>query len=430
MADTTVEAAAFADINLTSGPYGPYWVSISTGALIFLDTTGNPNARKTTDGGATWGAAVEAAAEVVHHFSCVFDQEVLGNSGDKAHALWLASDGNVRYAAYDISANAWSTPVTVQASVTPNVTSKSLNGLVITLARSGRLVAAWHNGDGAVAGSAESTDGGAIWAAITSLFEASSGFDLARHAYCNTGDDADVAIIYHDISANELSIKVHDDSANTVTETSIATVITSEGSPPSQRSSISTATRLSDGHVLLAAWSEHDGASADLLSWDLLINSVTSPTITAKANIITNTAEAVGSGILIDQGTNHVYCAYLRGSLYSSLLSAFYKKSTDGMATWSSETAMQENVEDDLRWVSSGFASQLGGRFQPVWFNDDLNVIYSNLTNDVELVAASGGKSGGGKGKGGQTPGPGQPPKKALRGTIAGGWRWEGRGWR
>lgn len=41
-----------------------------------------------------------------------------------------------------------------------------------------------------------------------------------------------------------------------------------------------------------------------------------------------------------------------------------------------------------------------------------------------------GGKAGGGKGKGGNTPGPGQPPKKALRGTIAGGWRWEGRGWR
>ena len=431
MADLTVDSNVYQHTELGNGLWGPYWVDSDTGVIIILDASGNPNARKTTDGGATWGAAVEAAAEIAHHLACVFDREVVGDTGDKVHVAWLDSGANaVRYAAYDISANTWGTAATVASSVAENGLTLSLNGMVITKARSGRLVVGYHNGSGGVAGSAESTDGGANWAGITSLFEASSGHDAARHAYCNTGDDADVAVVYWDVSAAEVSIKVHDDSADTVTETAVGASADDVGTPV-QRSNISTATRHHDGHVLLAIFDEEDAATADQRVWDLNINSVASPTVTGKTDVGANVAEGGSIGIFVDQRTADVYCTYSRGGTWLTSVTVYYKKSTDGMATWGSELAMQENAAADMRALSAGYAGTGGGRFQPIWYDNVANDILVNLTNDVAIASGifGAGKAGGGKGKGGNQPGPGEPPKKPLRTSLSKSWKWD-RGWR
>jgi hypothetical protein len=425
MADTTVEAAAANSVDTANGLWGPYWVDGNVGAILFLDTSNNPNARKTTTGGTTWENAVEAAAEIAHHMGCVFDREVAGDTGTLAHCAWLDSGNNrIRYRAFDISANTWGTVRTVATGVAENL-FLALNGIVVTKARSGRIVVGWSNGETAF-GSAETVDGGANWTAITSIFETGGAGDAGRHAYCNTDDDADVAVVFIDADATEMSIKVHDDSADTVTETLIASGFVDPGSP-THRTHFSTTTRLSDGHVLVAAWTQEDNVAADILTFDLLIDSVAAPTVTAKTNILTNTGEGGNVGIFVDQLTDHVYAAYSRGGTWASTTTIYYKKSIDGMATWGSETAMSADAADDHRAVSVGAMGPLAGRFMPAWFDDDDLDIFVNTNNSLTFPTS--GKGSGGKGKGGNTPGPGEPPKKPLRTSLSKSWKWD-RGWR
>ena len=425
MADTTVLGAANGVTELTDGLHGIYWTTNLIGALIIDDINADVAAMKTTDGGATWGAGVAVEAGENRHLGCWFDRQTVGNTGTKVHCVWIDSlDDEVKYAAFDIAAGTWSAVKTVATSVAPNDIDLIHNGVAITVARSGRIVLGWSNSLTAV-GSAESTDSGANFAAITSIFEASSPADHARGAPCNTGDNADAAFIYWDSSADELSVKVHDDSADTVTETSISTGMVDSQSYMSQ---MSVTTRLSDGHALVAAWNTSDQVTSDLKTWDITIDSVSAPTITATADVLTDQAESTSAAIFVNNQSDDVYVAYATGTAASSLVAVFYKKSTDDMATWGLQTAMQEDAEDDHRMVRVGaMGINQGGRFQPVWFDDDDIDIFSNLTNDIEFAPIAGGKGSGGKGKGGS--GPGQPPKKALR-TSVGKWRWEGRGWR
>jgi hypothetical protein len=430
MADTTVDAAVDPFTDDANGLWGPYWVDSDTGVVIFLDGSGNLNARKTTDGGATWAAAVEAGTEVVHHLACVFDREVVDDTGDKVHAAYMNTANDLRYTAYDISANTWSTKITVGV-ITENALTRANNGVVITKSRSGNLGIAAHNGGSGAILTKKSTNAGADWSLIANWFDASSSHDAARHAYCNTGDPNDMAIIYWDVSAGHLRIRVYDDSEDTVSNVLLSGGVDDTDTTPQQRSNLSTATRHHDGHVLVAAFDEEDSVTADMRVWDVNVNSVSAPTVTVKTDVGTNIAEGGSIAIFVDQRTADVYCAYSRGGTWLSAVTVYYKKSTDGMATWGSELAMQEDAAADIRALRAGYAGPGGGRFQPVWFNDDLNDLFVNLTNDVVIAPGilGSGKGSGGKGKGGNTPGPGGPPKKPLRTSLSKSWKWD-RGWR
>jgi hypothetical protein len=99
--------------------------------------------------------------------------------------------------------------------------------------------------------------------------------------------------------------------------------------------------------------------------------------------------------LFIDQNTDDLYCAYLGNEdgseSYLATLTAFYKKSTDGAATWDSQAAYQQDAADDEIYIAAGHstAGRAAGRFEPVFFNDDLNDLYVNAANSVTLAAAS-----------------------------------------
>jgi len=60
------------------------------------------------------------------------------------------------------------------------------------------------------------------------------------------------------------------------------------------------------------------------------------------------------------------------------------------MATWGTEQAYSEGTVDDYRLLNSGrMVGANGGRYQPSFFNDDLNDIFVNLVNDIEFVAGT-----------------------------------------
>ncbi|GAH63943.1 unnamed protein product, partial [marine sediment metagenome] len=85
-----------------------------------------------------------------------------------------------------------------------------------------------------------------------------------------------------------------------------------------------------------------------------------------------------------------IYVAYTGGTDTTSLVAAFYQKSVDGGASWGGQAALQADVEDDERWISAGaMKASWGGKFQPFWFNDDLNDLFTNTDNGVLIWAVS-----------------------------------------
>lgn len=66
-----------------------------------------------------------------------------------------------------------------------------------------------------------SVDAGANRTSRADVFEAAAEEDWVLLYPANTADTADACAIYRDISANAVSIKMYDDSADTRTETAI-----------------------------------------------------------------------------------------------------------------------------------------------------------------------------------------------------------------
>ncbi|GAH20919.1 unnamed protein product, partial [marine sediment metagenome] len=195
----------------------------------------------------------------------------------------------------------------------------------------------------------------------------------------NEADNQDVWATFWDASANEISLKTYDDSENSWSEQLISASMIETGHTLQMDGQI----RLSDGHLIFAAWSQYDNADSDLMVWD--INGAGS--ITAKTNVITDTAEYFLVSVFINQVNDDVYVAYVGGTAAGSLVKALYKKSVDDGANWGSEIALQADAEDNEKWISAGAAKVAwGGKFQPVWFNDDDNDLFTNVDNGISIA--------------------------------------------
>ncbi len=376
MADVLVASAV---ATVLRQQWGPFWVSSTTGAIIGCDAFLDVIAWKTTDSGATWTPSSVAVAGTVGHVSCWFDGQEPGNSGGLIHTVWPDDPGGgstetFKYAQYDIAANTWSTPVNVATGLTTNT---SLTTSFIVGTKDGGLRCGLANTINS--GAWESTTG-ATWSAIANPFESHAG-DHVMGAWVDTDDDADCGILFWDISADEISVKIHDYSGAAWTETSIAASMVDNTTY--RFSSWAAQTKLSNGHVMLAAWNGIDLATADLKTWDLLLDSVGSPTITAKAEVVTDLAESGATGIYIDPVTDYVFCAYLKGGTWNSTNDVFYKRSIDGMATWGTETAYSEGAADNNEMLHGGHATSAGGHFMPSWYDRDDSDIFVNLLNAV-----------------------------------------------
>jgi len=116
--------------------------------------------------------------------------------------------------------------------------------------------------------------------------------------------------------------------------------------------------------------------------WD--INGAAS--ITAKTNVITDTAEYFLVSVFINQVNDDIYVAYVGGTAAHSEVAALYKKSVDGGANWGGQQALQADAEDDERWISAGAMNAAwGGKFQPYWFDDDDDDLFTNVDNGVSI---------------------------------------------
>jgi hypothetical protein len=390
MADVTVNAAVSA-VNEVNFQFGPFWTSELIG---YAFTTTNNGAdvgyHKTTDGGATWGSLVvignDAGQNSLYRFHVWYDRDTPGDTGTLCHVVWQEwGDDSVRYRSLDTASDTLGTEVTIASglSYTPNTAALTAFNCSITKARGGNLYV--HFVTGGNLAFYRSTNAGASWASRTTLGE--GVVDVALLLPANLTDTQDICAIFDDVSANAISIKVYDDSANTWTETAIASMTENAAA-----ADFAATVRHSDSRILLAFWNNFDAGTADLQTYELTVTATTA-TVSAKTNVMTNRGESAQVAICGNWATDDVYVfAILGGSTWGTTTNVLRFLSTDDMATWDLGTTAQESAAADYAAVSCGLGVKSGsaGRIQPIWFHDVNNDLLTNKVTSIEITAGGG----------------------------------------
>lgn len=363
-----------------TGLRGPYWISNQTGFVAYVNVGFDMSFSRTTDAGASW-AETEIEAGTVRQIAIWFDQETPGDAGELVHIVWAnagAATDSLFYQTVDVSDGSQGTKRTIDATIT--VGAAGVTKIGITKTRNGNLIAALHTPTEIV--TYRSVDAGVTWTTRATLHETIGQADLVLLFPANTADTADAAALYWDISADAISIKMYDDSADTWTETAILSSMVDDTS----NINLDGAVRHSDGLILGTAHSNDDTPTNDIRTWTANPNSIASPTIdTTTADVSTDIPESAEVGMLIDQNTDDVYVSYLKGGTWAVSVDAFYKKSTDDMATWGSEQAYSVTTSD-FRAIHAGrTVGSNGGRFQPLLYNIVTIELFVNVDNDVAL---------------------------------------------
>ncbi len=392
MADTTVSGNVSGALGET-GLGGPYWIDTLKAVVVYVSSTDNLRYAITDDGGATWTDNKTIVNGGVEQFACWFDRETPGDTGTLVHVVWVDNTGSAgsedcHYNYVDIDADSIGTERTVDGSITVSTTSQN-NRLGITKTVSGNIITAFSTQTEIQCN--RSTDLFVSSNDVRSdVFETAIEEDQILLFPANTGDNDDACAIFWDRSADEISVKMYDESGNSWTETSISgSMVASTFRAGNMDASV----RHSDNHILLAAHSGEDTAGDDIKTWDLTVDSISTPTVTAKADMVSSQAESGLIGMVINQQTDDVYVAYAKGGTYLSSTDVVFYKSTDGMANWDvTESSYSEDTADDIRHLHAGRTiGDDGGRIQYCWYNDDLTEIFINLNNDIEVSADTGG---------------------------------------
>ncbi len=382
MADVAVETNLHIVVDRKLVRVGPIWTDPDTGYVFFVNVETRLRYRKTTDGGATWGSDVQINQNLTGLVDIWFDRWTPDDSGTDIHIWYIDySRDDCLYRSLDTSTDTLSIERTIFAGVSANQ-HRIDSGLSGTKAVDGNLyVQIWldHLGERRFS---RSTNGGVSWSTRASGDDGFASDHVLMYPDAMSADSQDVVMIYWDRSANEISIKKYDNSANSWSEAVISTAMNDDP----ELLQMDAVLRHTDGHIILVAWTRFNSGAANLKCWDI---NVSTPSVVEKTNVITTADDCVGVALFINQINDTLYCTYIGqndGAQTFGVLDVHYKSSTDGGVTWSGETTYAETAAD-VRLVSAGHSTpgNAAGRFQPAFTQRNAATLYINTNNDIEL---------------------------------------------
>ncbi len=376
----TVDSAVYTLLHNVQQPRSLVWVNHTTGYIFFIDSGEDLHYRKTIDAGASWGTEATIRTGTVPKFAIWYDKWTDGDSGDVIHIVWqdILLDDFV-YNSFNTNDD------TLDGEVTAFTGVSFLTGdgwdqqsMSITKSKGGIIyVGGWGDNAGENDFS-KATMGGGIATSFTNKTSMADGDAVDKIMFLPGNEEAtdDIWSMYQDVSANEITVKVYNDSADSWSESAAITSM----SEVANFFGWDSMERHSDNHALLTLWSEHESATGDIEFWDLTNSSL----FTAKANVVTDDSAYSVVGMMINQQNDDIYVAYQTGTITGSIV---YQKSTDDAGSWDNESAMSA-TSDDHRLVMGGTSiTKDGGIWNPIWFNDDLNDLISNPDNAINFSA-------------------------------------------
>lgn len=333
--------------------------------------------------GFSWSAPVLIKSLTNGAFAIWYERWTPGNTGDLVHlAYFEGTNDDVYYRSFDTASENLGTEVVIFAGATTGALATTC--ISITCAIGGNLYCAFDIDGGTETGFYRSTDAGASWAARTDVNEATS--DYYRLVPGFAADTQDIMAIYWDRSADEISRKIYDDSANSWAESSIAgSMVDISNATCSPQFDV--AVDDANNKILLVAWSNRDTANADLRFWTIDESSITEGT-----NVVLNSGDdqqMCSIGLATDTTTIYVfYGGKSDGSeTAGGVLNIYYKTSTDAGATWGSETLLS----------STGFIFEY--LFAPMIFTGTPGAVYVyNAPAGIDIMVFSAEFPAGGGG--------------------------------
>ncbi len=378
MADITIDNAVLSVMNFLVQPRSLVWIDKNTGYVFFINDGFDFHYRKTTDAGATWGTEGTIRTGTVMRAVVWYDRWTKDDTGTEIHIAFTDfDDSNITYNSLDTSDDSLSGEVTIfNGSSADSVINWSKHCISITKARGGNLyVGGWIDDDGE-RGFWRSTNSGVSWTSRSNVTDANA-VDRIMFLAGNEADTNDIWCVYQDVGSNAITLKVYDNSGNSWSESAIIDGMSENNA----FFGFDCMDRHSDGHAILVLREQHNSSAMDLAVHDIT-NIVT---FSKKTDVNTNTFNYGICCLLINQQNDDLYVAYTTGTTVGAIK---YKKSDDGGGTWGSESDMSV-TSDDHRVIFGGTSVQDdGGRWMPIWYNDDLDDLVTNKDNSVELVVA------------------------------------------
>jgi hypothetical protein len=385
MADVTIDGTISAVT--ARGMRAVAFTTDQIGYRFYVDSTGAFVYSKTSDGGATWGAAVTILSSSTVAYDIWLDEWTPGITGGLIH-LWYFSavEDDVFYRTLNTTGDSLGT----QRVVFAGATAVAGRGTFVSGTKSldGRLYCAYDIDAGAERGFHRSDDGGTTWTAnlSTTFIEATLDEAMLLPA-SGTGDNADCAAVYLDASASSITVKLWDFSAAAQVESASLQTHVPNATDNTGQYGYSASIRHSDGHIILVSASNYDSATFTQV-WDISFTNVPGISTTGKTSIVSSVDDHYYPRVFIDQTTDHIYVAYNGKRDGSEVLATgtktYYTKSTDGGTSWSAgDTAYMEGAAAAVLQV---WAPLMGSRFILSW-----RVGTTLITNTVNSLTFGGG---------------------------------------
>lgn len=347
------------------------------GYVFLIDADNNFKYIKTTDGGLTWGSLTTIkSGDTTVAFDVWFDQWTSGENGTLIHTAHFGSVADdVFYRTLDTNGDSLGTERTIFA----GASAVAGRGAFCSIAKmrsngsSNYLFCAFDIDAGAERGFYRSTDAGVNWASRDATLVEATGDECLLFPG-NEADPNDCWALYHDASANALTLKMHDDSAGTTSESASIATVTEETTDGTGQRAFAGAVRHSDGHLFCAVWTEYDSATGDFRFFD--INGTGS--ILEKTALATDKDDSYYPSVYIHQPTGAIHVAYI-GKLdgtetIGTTTTAYFAVSLDGGGTWSSNKPFSVNA---MAWRQM-WTPPTGPRFAGVWRESVTNQLVSN----------------------------------------------------
>lgn len=307
--------------------------------LVYVDSRSDVAFKKSLDKGLTWSAPTVVYAGTVTNLAVWYDRWS-GLASDYIHCVYTDSgNGDTAYCTINAgSADALSTATNVFL----GGTTAPGGHLSVTRSRGGNVYCKTVIDAGAEGGfykllNANFPNG--AWEAALTVDEAIATTDQMILLPGFAADNNDILAVFWDASANELSRKIYDDSANTWAEASISgsmTDVVATTTFPHFAAFVD----LTNSQIVVAAWSAVDTLNADLRCWK-----ITEGAITEVTNVVLNSTDDQGFCALgLATDTGWWYCFYAGKSdgseTIATAVNLYLKISKDGGTTWGDETKL------------------------------------------------------------------------------------------
>ena len=331
-----------------------YIVQTPAGVLyyVYIDTGSDVSFRKSSDGGLTWGNPVIVFAGTATQLSIWYDRWSDIAAGLIHCAYAESATDDILYRTIDTES---SDALSTQTVVFLGASTAAGAMLSITRARGGNVYVKGCIDAGAEGGffrlpNANVPSG--AWDAARTNTEALATQDMAILVPGFAADNQDIMCIFWDVSANEISRYVHDDSANSWAETSISTGMVEQVAATSFPH-FAAAVDIANSQIVLIAWNGVDTANQDLLGWTVTESAITAFTTSVVLN---GTDDQALAALGIDTSTGYWWAYYAGKSdgseTWLTSVNIYCKCSKDSGATWGPETVLTTRAAD-ITWLTT-----------------------------------------------------------------------------